>query len=70
MTMFWMSMSNLTSSWTRRSVSYMDRNSGMQTATKVVWEWSLNCLLTLSTTCLNSSSFEVICVILSELFSS
>jgi hypothetical protein len=33
---------------TKRSVSYSDRNSGMQTPTKVVWSGSLNCSLTCS----------------------
>lgn len=39
---FRQSMLNLTSSWTRRSVSYSERNSGMQTQTKVVRSGSWN----------------------------
>ena len=34
-TMFWTSISNLANSCTKRSVSYNDRNSGMQTHTNV-----------------------------------
>ena len=45
-TMLWMSMLNLVSYWIKRSVSYIDRNSGMQTATNVVLLLSFICSLT------------------------
>ena len=50
MTMLLLSISNLASSCTSRSVSYSDRNSGMQTQMKVVRLGSLNWMLTSSIT--------------------
>ncbi len=44
-TMFRISISYLANSIANLSVSYIERNSGMQTATKVVFSGSLNYLL-------------------------
>lgn len=49
-TMLFVSISNLASSWTKRSVSYRDRNSGMHTQTNVVSSGSLNWTFTSSIT--------------------
>lgn len=58
-TTLWVSISNLASSWTSRSVSYRDKNSGMQTQTKVVRLGSLNWVLTSSTTACSTQSILV-----------
>ena len=46
MTMLWISIWNLVSYWISLSVSYIDKNSGIQTATKVVLLESFICSLT------------------------
>mmetsp|Transcript_6934 Transcript_6934/g.23849 ORF Transcript_6934/g.23849 Transcript_6934/m.23849 type:complete len:337 (+) Transcript_6934:228-1238(+) len=57
-TMLCESMSYSARSWISLSVSYSDRNSGMQTHTKVVSSGSLNCSFTRCTILLRSSILE------------
>lgn len=62
--MLCVSIPHRVNSWTRRSVSYSERNSAMQTQTKVVWLGSLNCAFT----CLMTESISSILLLnMSEL---